>query len=367
MPIPLIIGAAGIAAAAAAIKKSIDGYTSHAEASDILDSAKKQYNEEFTKFQGAEKSAMTALDQLGALELKIGSSFHEFGSLADELMGRLQKQGKFQDLKLNIPKHKLQQIKSYSATAVDVLGSIAGAGVAGASAGFAVYGGVMSLAAASTGTAISTLSGAAATNATLAAIGGGSLASGGLGIAGGTALLGGAVVAPILAVAAWAYAKHGEEAVSAAKVTRKEMMDATIKTIQARGSMEKVEHWGKKLDIKISSINLVFLQHLDALKKINAYVQSVVDLGLDPDVELQKVGEKVLLSVQNGYAIAAILVDVLTTPLFKVQKNDGAVLRDTSGNPLLEKDADGSMILNDVELDQAMTRSDAALAAAQAT
>jgi hypothetical protein len=45
--------------------------------------------------------------------------------------------------------------------------------------GWAVYGGVMQLGAASTGTLISSLSGAAATNATLAWLGGGSLAAGG--------------------------------------------------------------------------------------------------------------------------------------------------------------------------------------------
>ena len=48
---------------------------------------------------------------------------------------------------------------------------------------------------ASTGTAISALSGAAATNAALAWLGGGTLASGGLGIAGGHALL--ALAGPI--------------------------------------------------------------------------------------------------------------------------------------------------------------------------
>ena len=44
------------------------------------------------------------------------------------------------------------------------------------------------------------MSGAAATNATLAFFGGGSLAAGGLGIAGGTAVLGGLVAGPALAV-----------------------------------------------------------------------------------------------------------------------------------------------------------------------
>ena len=63
-------------------------------------------------------------------------------------------------------------------------------------------GGVMGggFAAASTGTAISALSGSAATNATLAWLGGGSLASGGLGVVGGMAVLGGLVIGPAIAL-----------------------------------------------------------------------------------------------------------------------------------------------------------------------
>lgn len=49
--------------------------------------------------------------------------------------------------------------------------------------------------AASTGTAISTLSGAAATKATLAWFGGGSLAAGGFGVAGGGIVLAGIGIA----------------------------------------------------------------------------------------------------------------------------------------------------------------------------
>ena len=53
---------------------------------------------------------------------------------------------------------------------------------------------------ASTGTAIATLSGAAATNATLAWLGGGSLAAGGGGMAAGSVVLGGIVAIPALAL-----------------------------------------------------------------------------------------------------------------------------------------------------------------------
>ena len=78
-------------------------------------------------------------------------------------------------------------------------GSLAGL-TGGALAAFGAYSAASTFAVASTGTAISSLSGAAATNATLAFFGGGSLASGGLGMAGGTAVLGGLVAGPALLV-----------------------------------------------------------------------------------------------------------------------------------------------------------------------
>ena len=69
---------------------------------------------------------------------------------------------------------------------------------------------------ASTGTAISSLSGAAATNATLAWLGGGSLASGGLGMAGGTAVLGSVMAGPVLLVMGYLAAGKSEEALTKA-------------------------------------------------------------------------------------------------------------------------------------------------------
>ena len=82
--------------------------------------------------------------------------------------------------------------------------SIAGGTVAGTAGGaliaFGAYSAAQALALASTGTAIASLSGVAATNATLAFFGGGSLAAGGLGMAGGTLVLGGLVAGPALMV-----------------------------------------------------------------------------------------------------------------------------------------------------------------------
>ena len=116
--------------------------------------------------------------------------------------------------KLHIDKAEFDELQEM----VNFAGSFAGGAAAGTAGGalvaFGAYGAAQTLAVASTGTAISALSGAAATNATLAFFGGGSLATGGLGMAGGAAVLGGLVAGPALMVlgfVAGAAAKKGLE------------------------------------------------------------------------------------------------------------------------------------------------------------
>ncbi|MFF7094368.1 hypothetical protein ACFY9A_18510 [Streptomyces rubradiris] len=87
------------------------------------------------------------------------------------------------------------------------VGALAGSALAGSGAGIGACLAVGAFATASTGTAISGLSGAAATSATLAWLGGGSLAAGGGGVAAGTTVLTAIVAAPavlsLAAVAEW--------------------------------------------------------------------------------------------------------------------------------------------------------------------
>ncbi|MDD2478675.1 MAG: hypothetical protein PHS31_02140, partial [Victivallaceae bacterium] len=74
-------------------------------------------------------------------------------------------------------------------------------GVMGATAAIGVPALVASFATCGTGTAIASLHGAVATNATMAWLGGGTIASGGFGIVGGTVVLGGIVTIATIATA----------------------------------------------------------------------------------------------------------------------------------------------------------------------
>jgi len=103
----------------------------------------------------------------------------------------------------------------------EVVGPAGGAGIGAATAAGA-YSLIGLVGAASTGTAISTLSGVAATNAILAWLGGGALAAGGAGIAGGTLVLGGIFVAPVFAIATWHSRSRTKELVQETEKIRHE-------------------------------------------------------------------------------------------------------------------------------------------------
>ena len=370
MPLPFIIAGAALAAGSYGVKKGIDGYKSHAEADEIVKKATERYEGKKHAFEVVDKKTQSELERLGTLELDIGKSFDQFKTLADSLLEQINRDRQ-DKLTINFPKHEMEKIEEYRFTTLGVLGSVAGAGAAGAAAGFAIYGGVMSLAAASTGTAISSLSGVAAYNATLAAIGGGSLATGGLGMAGGTAILGAAVAAPVLAIAGWAYANHGENALENANKASKEVDEAIKKMTSAIDVLSETEKYAIKIRQSLDSIFINFNQYFDKLKDINQLIESSKKLGLESGFETGKISNEIILNIENGYALAAILTNIITTPIFKLKtvnngsfvvSNNGeasvtSYVKDDNGVPVMDKDSNGLMIINKNAIDNVISES----------
>ncbi|WJJ93617.1 hypothetical protein [Neopusillimonas aromaticivorans] len=139
MPLPLIIGAAALVTAAYGAKKGYDGYQKHSEADEIVKNAQHRYDQKKSIFDEQEKETSHALEMLGRKQLDIGKHLSEFKTIADTLLQQLNA-GRQNKLEIHIPKHELQRIEAYSYTAIGVLSSAAGAGLAGAAAGFAIYG-----------------------------------------------------------------------------------------------------------------------------------------------------------------------------------------------------------------------------------
>ncbi|OBW94900.1 chemotaxis protein [Gallibacterium anatis] len=350
MPLPFILAGAAVAAVAAGAKKAYDGYQDSSEADDILDREKRRYEKVEKNFKEQEKSMEKSLDKLGQLQLAIGEDFSKFDTLAKSLLEKLSQHQETKDLQINIPKHQLDKIQGVAFSAIAYLGQIAGSAAVGAGAAYAVYGGVMALAAASTGTPIAALSGAAAYNATMAAIGGGSIAAGGFGMAGGAAILGGVVAAPIALVAGWAYANHAEKKLENAREYQVAVDKAVLCMKLAISHFQKTEFYVHKIYDELNRVYKIFGRYFQDLKNMDTLVRNGTDVTI--------IGEPIIRITQNGYALASILTDVITTPLFKAKKQDnGELVKDENDAVVFETDSNGMKIINKDEINDSLEKS----------
>jgi hypothetical protein len=342
----LILGAVAIAATSFGAKKGYDGYQDKSEANTILENSKSKYEASKKQFDKANEKTEKSLVKLGTLQLNIGSDFKEFRTIAKKLLEKLEQSGS-KDLTLEIPQHQLQKIDRLALSTTAYLGQVAGGGVAGVAAAYAVYGGVMALAAASTGTPIAALSGAAAYNAAMAAIGGGSLAAGGFGMAGGAMVLGGVVAAPILAIAGWAFASHAENALSDAKSTRREVRDAILKMEKGGRQLAKTRRYVNHLFTETNYLYTEFSGYFETLKQLDQFRKTGGDIATLED--------EVIQTVNNGYQAAAIMTDIITTPLFKPKRDaNNNIVMNKENVVEIETDAEGMQVINYEALDEVL-------------
>lgn len=350
MPIPLLIFGAAAVATAFGGKKAYDGHKTKQEANEIQMKAIKKYNNRKEQLDKIQQNTNEALNNLDVLELSIGQSIGEFEKLAKELLVKLEKSG-YKNQKLSIPSNQLKKISDLSISTTGFLATAAAAGATGAAASFAVYSGVMAFAAASTGTPIAALSGAAAYNATMAAIGGGSLAAGGWGMAGGAMVLGVAAAAPILAVAGLAYAIHAEKALANAEEQNNKVNEALEKMNLAEVRLNKITNYIQRINLSLTSVNNTFIEYFDALKAMH---QTIMKRHQGEDISIDE-SKECLQKIDNGYALAAIMTEIITTPIFKPQVDEDGKVVIKDGKVQFVTDEDGGSVLNETILDSVLS------------
>ena len=232
MPLPIILGGLAAIAGAVGIGSGIYGVSKTMEANDTLNAAKKKHEKAVILFKEKNSEITALMDSIGKQEIEILKSFSEFSDIIEKIQGR----PVFKDINnsvlivQNIDMQTLKDIAIGAESAVGLLSSVA-AGVAG---GFAAAGATTTIATAigtaSTGTAISSLSGVALSDAVLACLGGGSLAVGGGGVALGSAVLGGLslgigllIAGPIFGLIGSNQCDSAKEAYEQAEKTEKEV------------------------------------------------------------------------------------------------------------------------------------------------
>jgi hypothetical protein len=204
-----------------------------------LEDAKRVYEEAHGRLQ-------SLLSRANGYKTRINDAVAAIGSVLTQAKPHLEdaerlikcRVGEALDLDVAVTTQTLHKVEIFNAGVSSAIsagvGSIAGGTMAvGAWSLVTVFG------SASTGAAISGLSGVAATNATLAWFGGGAVAAGGAGMAGGMTVLGGIVAIPLVYIAAMSTHKKAKE-FEDAKVEVEEAIVETRRQVETLPSFLKL-------------------------------------------------------------------------------------------------------------------------------
>jgi len=198
-----------------------------------------------------------------------------------------------------------------SLSVIDAFGGAAAAGAAGATASGVAITGVTGLAAASTGTSIGALSGAAATNATLAWFGGGALAAGGGGVAAGTMVLTGVAAAPAMLVGGLFLHQKGRQAIAKADRYGADVDSARAKHREAQVVLRAAADLA-------SGVRQLIDQLVPAVTRGTGWLEVVVESESDWTALRLETQER----IRSLCVLAVALSDLVHTPLVD---EDGAL------------------------------------------
>ncbi|MGB5960377.1 MAG: hypothetical protein WBG73_06935 [Coleofasciculaceae cyanobacterium] len=240
-------------------------YPGH-KANELAKAAQERYERAVEQLKTDEAATNKLAEEYGKVQLNIIKD--TIGRFVAFLESTGRKASESEKRILEGMEFSVQQLKEYKAAAIGAENYFkAGAKSAGAAA--AGYGGAVgvatSIGAASTGTAISSLSGAAATNAMLAWFGGGAIAAGGGGMAVGAVVLGGITILPALAIGGFFAASEGEKAMTKAKEHEAKVNTAIADINAAKDHSQTVKQRITELKGVLKSINTRAVLGLDEL------------------------------------------------------------------------------------------------------
>jgi hypothetical protein len=275
MPLPLILGIGAGIAAALGIGKGVKAAVDTKDAKQVNRNAEGIIKEAQELLKKARENSAKSLNELGRQKIFVlNSSIKDFITAFEKIKNiELSDSIGLEELQnFRMDTQSFTELRELSGYASSIAGGIASGAVGGALAAFGAYSGAMAFGAASTGTAISALSGVAATNATVAFLGGGSLAAGGLGMAGGALVLGGLVAGPALAIMGFVVGakakKNLEEAYSNLAEARK-MAEELNAASDLCNAIRRRSYLFVRLLIRL---DIIFVPMVDQLARIVEYI-----------------------------------------------------------------------------------------------
>jgi len=318
MPIPILIGAFVGLASVYGGYKAAEGISNFIDANDKVKEAERRNKYNLNRLQRNNEDTCRAMDKLGKMELEAIKSFKDFSDLFDKIKNK----PSIKDLKVGdfqIPQFESKEIEEMSVGATALLSALGGAAF-GTAGGFAAAGAttaaVAALGTASTGTAIASLSGAAATNATLAAIGGGSLAAGGGGVAAGSMILGGATLGVGLLVGGLIFSVVGSSVKDKADKAYDIMLDNERKIDNIVKYLIELYKISNKYFDCLSKVKRLYERYLTKMKIIvNIYADSI-----DGKVDWNSLSTENKTIIENTVLLFGLLYNMCKV---KIVKNSG--------------------------------------------
>jgi len=243
--IPFLLFLASSAVAGIGIAEGAEGIEKISKAKEIVERNRELYKREYNETQNTIKFLEKELDKTGKVKLEL----HELRKQVVTFLKKLRNKVKAKKIETEQQKI-LVEIDSFTNKVQDeikyteelIVGIMKSAG-----ASFFSYVGAMGIATsigtASTGTAIASLSGAAAENAILAWFGGGSLAAGGGGMALGSLVLSGIVAGPAIFFAGLSLSRAGEKALTQAKEFESKVRTEVKKMDILRKEIKETVKW----------------------------------------------------------------------------------------------------------------------------
>ena len=311
MALPLLFIGAAVATGAVGGTKTIKAVSDNSKAGQINEIANQSIENARDELDRQRKEVGAALESLGKEKLAIlNRNVTDFVTTFEKIKNiDFQSSIGLEELKnLHIDQNTFRELKELGSFALGVAGGAAAGVAGGALTAVGAYGAAMTFASASTGTAISALSGAAATNATLAFFGGGSLASGGLGMAGGMYVLGGLVAGPALMVMGMITEAKSKEKLEKA-LSNKAQADEIVESLNAAS-------------VQCSAIRrrtymfYNLLAHLDALFLPQVWkMQDIVETeGIDYRAYTLESKKAIAAAASTACTIKAVLDTPILTP-----------------------------------------------------
>lgn len=309
--IPIILGAAALITAGTGVVTGAKGVAKIREAQKKAEEAQALYEEATQLTEKKFKATQALAEEYAQLQLQVHlETVQRFVDLI-ECIGQQVSQSDMKFLE-GLEGFSPEQFQEYKTAALEAKRFATG-GLQAAGAAYAAGQGTITLVGlfgtASTGTAISGLSGAAAWNATLAWLGGGSLATGGGGMALGSMILGGIAVGPALMIGGFVLRGQGEKALAEAQSYVSEANVAIAKLGALQAFLKQVQNRIQELSGLVVSINGRTLKSLNKLEsKVfvrRGFFKKTVNFKPEEHAE----------SFQEVLLLIKALVEILKTPV----------------------------------------------------